>query len=110
VQLFAPLLKKGASQGFSVDPILADKLLLAPGDTLIVVVRFEPPEEPPADNAAPVGEVQLETTRGTLKKVEVGLVNNCACSSSRSHGSPAAGLGFVAALGALLVVRRRRRR
>ncbi len=111
VQLFSPIMHKGASQGFSVDPILQSKLALQPGDSIILIVRFTPPDPAgaaAASDAPPAGVLQLETGRGTLLKVNVGLVDNCSCTSSTSSRVPAEGVAGGALLVALALRRRRR--
>lgn len=112
VKLFRPFVQAGASQGFGLKPILADALVLPEGGALKIVVTYTPPEEDDGVEGPPTGALIVETERGTLVEVALGLENNCACASSargRREGAPAVALVPVALLASLLVRRRRPR-
>jgi MYXO-CTERM domain-containing protein len=107
IQLIRPLMQSGASQGFSVDPVLQDKLALEPGAKLELVVRYTPPEDD--DTAAdepPTGTLVIESRGGAL--VEVGILLEQGCSCATSKRAPPGELALVA-VAAVVVLRRRRR-
>lgn len=112
VKLFRPFLQAGASQGFGVKALLPAALVLAEGASLDIVVTYAPPKEDPETDAPPAGTLIVETERGTLLEVALGLEASCACSSStrsRRQSLPAASVVPLAALGALFVLSRKRR-
>jgi MYXO-CTERM domain-containing protein len=106
VQLLRPFVQAGASQGFAVDPILQTALLLPTGGSLDVVVRYTPPDPadaPPAGSdlddggdGATTGLLRVETTRGTLVEVALGVAQGCACSTTSASGAPWAAFAFAA--------------
>ncbi|HEY4223989.1 MAG TPA: hypothetical protein VGO62_21685, partial [Myxococcota bacterium] len=115
VQLLAPFLQKGVSEGFGVKPIAQKDLALAQGKSLTVTVTFTPPDASADDTgaasgtAAPTGQLLIESAGGTLKPVALSLAGGCSCEAAHRHKRPV-GVAAIAALALVFCARSRRRR